>query len=123
MSVNDASALQETLARIRQRYTLYFHLPEGVQPGQERNIQADLTPEARRRYPDAEVRYRRIYMSPTGGREASPVNVTRAPRDSGYQAPSASGTDSSTSAVRRRRVAVNEDGSPIAVPTTEDKQQ
>jgi VWFA-related protein len=122
MSVNDASALEETLARIRQRYTLYFHLPEGVQPGQERNIQADLTPEARRRYPDAEVRYRRIYMSPTGGREASPVNVTRAPSDSGYPAPSASGTDSSTSAVRRRRVAVNEDGSPIAVPTTEHQQ-
>src|SRR5579864_3822961 len=39
MSVNDASALEETLSRIRQRYTLYFNLPEGVQPGQERNIE------------------------------------------------------------------------------------
>ena len=33
MSVNDASALEETLARLRQRYTLYFNLPEGAQPG------------------------------------------------------------------------------------------
>src|SRR5580698_2931105 len=38
MSVNDASALEDTLARLRQRYTLYFNLPEGAQPGQERNI-------------------------------------------------------------------------------------
>ena len=38
MSVNDASALEDTLARLRQRYTLYFNFPEGVQPGQERNI-------------------------------------------------------------------------------------
>jgi VWFA-related protein len=33
MSVNDASALEETLARLRQRYTLYFNLPDGVKPG------------------------------------------------------------------------------------------
>jgi hypothetical protein len=75
MSVNDASALEDTLARIRQRYTLYFNLPEGVQPGQERNIQVDLTPEARQRYRDAEVR--RTFMSSAGGRETDRL-VSRA---------------------------------------------
>ena len=63
MSVNDAEALDDTLARLRQRYTLYFNLPEGVQPGQERNIEVDLAPEARRRFSDAEVHYRRTSMS------------------------------------------------------------
>src|SRR5580692_8121543 len=41
MSVNDSSALEDTLERLRQRYTLYFSLPDGVQPGQERNIEVD----------------------------------------------------------------------------------
>ena len=66
MSVNDASALEDTLERLRRRYTLYFSLPEGVQPGQERNIEVDLAPEARRRFSDAEVRYRRTFQSPLG---------------------------------------------------------
>ncbi|MGD1093617.1 MAG: VWA domain-containing protein [Bryobacteraceae bacterium] len=122
MSVNDASALEDTLTRIRQRYTLYFNLPEGIQPGQERNIAVDLTPEARRRYRDAEVRYRRAYMSSTGGRDSAPVQVTHAPSDTGYSTPPASGTDSSTPAVPRRRVAVNEDGSPITVPAAPAQQ-
>jgi len=117
MSVNDASALEETLARIRQRYTLYFNLPEGVQPGQERNIQVDLTPEARLRYRDAEVRYRRAYMSSGGG--TTPVSVTRAPSDNAYPASSASDADSSVP-VLHRRTAVNEDGSPVAGPTTDN---
>jgi len=117
MSVNDASALEETLSRIRQRYTLYFNLPEGVQPGQERNIAVDLTPEARRRYRDAEVRYRRAFMSSGSGDDVT--HITRAPSDNVYAAPSASGADSST-ALPRRRGGVNEDGSPIAVPATDD---
>jgi VWFA-related protein len=67
MSVNDASALQQTLARIRQRYALFFNLPDGVEPGQERNIEVALTPAALERYPDAQVRYRRVYMTPKAG--------------------------------------------------------
>jgi hypothetical protein len=119
LSVNDAAALEETLARIRQRYTLYFNLPEGVQPGQERNIQVDLTAEARLRYRDAEVRYRRAYMSPTGG--PAPVSVTRAPSDNVYSAPSAPDTDSNAP-VLHRRVAVNEDGSAVAGPANDNTQ-
>jgi VWFA-related protein len=116
MSVNDAEALEDTLARLRQRYTLYFNLPDGVQPGQERNIQVDLTPEVRRRFSDAEVRYRRTSMSNTDGRGAGPTKVTRAPSDSGLSDSSSPATDSSTPAVHRRRVAVNEDGTPVASP-------
>src|SRR5207302_2900866 len=50
MSVNDASALEETLSRLRQRYTLYFNLPDGVNPGQERNIEVALTGSSQRRH-------------------------------------------------------------------------
>jgi hypothetical protein len=67
ISVNDASALQEILARIRQRYALFFNLPDGVQPGQERNIELALTPAALARYPGAQVHYRRVYMTPESG--------------------------------------------------------
>jgi VWFA-related protein len=117
MSVNDASALADTLERLRRRYTLYFSLPDGVQPGQERNIEVDLAPDARRRFADAEVRYRRAFQSPAGNRDSGPTRVTRAPIDGGSSTPaSQDATDSGTSTVHRRRVAVNEDGTPIASP-------
>jgi VWFA-related protein len=143
MSVNDAEALDDTLARLRQRYTLYFNLPDGVQPGQERNIQVDLTPDMRRRFSDAEVRYRRTSISGgSSGSGATPnsdrnsddddrPHITRRSSGSSGSSSSAStsttdstssagnssdNTDSSTPTVRRRRVAVNEDGTPIASP-------
>ena len=119
MSVDSASALEDTLTRIRQRYALYFNLPEGVTPGQERNIEVDLTPAARRRYSDAEIRYRRVYMTPDGAGSSggSSMKVTRAPINSEY--PSAdrdrprTDTQDSPPPVRRRRAAVNEDGSAV----------
>lgn len=120
MSVNDASALQDTLERLRQRYTLFFNLPDGVAAGQERNITVDLTPEARSRYRDAEVRYRRTSQAGNGN-DAAPVRITRAPSDRDYPTPSSPNSDSSSPPVHRRRVAVNEDGSPIAVPAPDDK--
>ena len=120
MSVNDASALEETLARLRQRYTLYFNLPDGVKPGEERNIEVALTPSAARRHQDAEVRYRRVFMGAGVGRDADSVHVTRAPADSGYSTSSASSTDTNSSSTRHRRVAVNQDGSAISGPTTDD---
>jgi VWFA-related protein len=66
LRVDDASALETTLSRIRQRYALHFYLPEGVKPGQEREIEVELSAAARRRYPDAEVRYRRTYQTSGG---------------------------------------------------------
>ena len=120
MSVNDASALEETLSRLRQRYTLYFNLPDGVKPGEERNIEVALTASAQRRHGDAEVRYRRVFMGSGAGRDTAPVHVTRTPVDTGYSAAPVSSSDSSTSSTRRRRVAVNQDGSAISTPTTDD---
>ena len=120
MSVNDASALQDTLERLRQRYTLFFNLPEGTGAGQERNIAVDLAPEARSRYRDAEVRYRRT--SQAGNNDSgAPVRVTRAPSDRDSSTPSTAPADSAAPAVHRRRVAVNEDGSPIATPAPDEK--
>jgi VWFA-related protein len=122
MSVNDASALDDTLTRLRQRYTLYFSLPEGVQPGQERDIAVDLAPDARRRFSDAEVHYRRTSQSSNGGRDRDDLpHITRAPSDSGYStssssSSSSSSTNSDSSTPRRRPVAVNEDGTAISTP-------
>lgn len=113
MSVNDTSALEDTLSRIRQRYALYFNLPDGVRPGQERNIEVDLTAVARRRYPDAEVRYRRVYMTPEGGSGVSPAQVTRAPANRDYSSVDQSNNAAQDAPVKRRRVAVNEDGSAV----------
>ena len=99
MSVDDALALESTLLRIRQRYALHFHLPEGVKPGEERNIEVALSDAARRRYPNAEVRVRRVYLAPGATGEApaysEPVVISGAPVPS--ETP-------------RRRPAVNEDG-------------
>jgi hypothetical protein len=77
MQAEEASALETTLARLRQRYALHFYLPSGVAPGQEREIAVELSEQARRRYPDAQVRYRRVYMTPGGANE--PVTVSHAP--------------------------------------------
>ena len=112
MLVNDASALEETLARLRQRYTLYFNLPEGVKPGEERNLEVTLAPAASRRYSDAEVRYRRVHLAPGGGSDSAPLRVTHA-----SPAAASPGSDpapsSETAQPRRRRVAVNQDGTAI----------
>jgi VWFA-related protein len=121
MSVYDASALEETLARLRQRYTLFFNLPDGVQPGQERNIVVDLTPAARRRFRDAEVRYRRMSMTQDGGASTAPTLVTHAPSDRDYSTSSTDSGSSDAPTVKRRRVAVNEDGSAIGPPTDQTK--
>jgi hypothetical protein len=71
----------------------------------------------RRRFSDAEVRYRRAFMSSNGGRDNTPIQVTHAHSDDGLSnASDAAATDSTTPTVHRRRVAVNEDGTPIASP-------
>jgi hypothetical protein len=98
MPVDDAQSLETTLARIRQRYALHFHLPNGAKPGQERNIELELTAAARRRYPDADVRYRQAYVTPDGAygnssEEPQTVEVTSAPvrRPEAAQEPEAKG--------------------------------
>ena len=95
MRVDDAAALETTLMRLRQRYALHFNLPEGVKPGQERNIQVQLADAARNRYPGSEVRYRRTYAG-GGNAQSEPVMVSRTPTSPGQS------TTTST-AVRTRR--------------------
>jgi VWFA-related protein len=76
MAVEDASAFENTLARIRERYALYFYLPEGVKPGDKRAIEVELSDAARRRYPGAEVRYRRSYLAPNGSSDSEDTQPT-----------------------------------------------
>jgi VWFA-related protein len=64
MPVDDAGALADTLERIRQRYALHFQLPPGAKAGEERRIEIQLSANAARRYPGAELRYRKAYLSP-----------------------------------------------------------
>jgi VWFA-related protein len=81
-AVDQASAFEQTLARIRERYALYFYLPEGMGPGEERSVEVLLTDAARRRYPLAEVRYRRSYLAPNGSKnreEPRPIRMMSLP--------------------------------------------
>ncbi len=77
MSVDQTSAFEQTLARIRERYALYFYLPEGMQAGEERSVEVSLTDAARRQYPAAEVRYRRSYLAPNGANETEHARTIR----------------------------------------------
>jgi hypothetical protein len=69
MAVDQAAAFEQTLERIRERYALYFYLPEGTQPNEEHSVEVLLTNAARQRYPGAEVRYRRSYLAPNGAND------------------------------------------------------
>lgn len=75
MSVDQASALEDTLARLRQRYALHFYLPEGARAGQERDVEVILSSAARSRYPEADIRYRRTYVAPESN-GSTPAEVT-----------------------------------------------
>jgi VWFA-related protein len=54
-------AFDEMIARIRDRYMIGYNLPSGAITGEFRRITLDLTPEARRRYPNAIIRHRPGY--------------------------------------------------------------
>jgi VWFA-related protein len=135
LHVDDASALEDTLNRIRQQYALHFHLPEGVKPGEERNVDVTLSASARRQYPDAEVRFRRVYITPGASGDYNlgderPVITRNPPRTPGQLDPekvhpasadpppeeteaTASRRDTGTSS--RRRPAVSEPDGPRGV--------
>src|SRR5262249_46682062 len=83
MPVEYSSALESMLSRIRQRYTLYFNLPPGVKRGEERSIEVSLTDGAQRRFYNAEVRYRRVYVAPVDGApwSGAPAAITQAPME------------------------------------------
>ena len=116
MQVDRASALEDTLARLRQRYALHFYLPDGTKSVELQSVQVELSQQARLRYRDAEVRSRRVFMSgAAAGDRSGPTVVTRG------QTPSDSSVDSTTPVAdqttdqnvpKRRRVAVNDDSGP-----------
>ena len=61
LNINDGSALETTLSRLRQRYALYFQVPPGARAGQMRNIEVTLASYGAGRYPGAELRFRPTY--------------------------------------------------------------
>lgn len=74
MPVDSAAALETTVARLRQRYALYFNLPAGARQGQSRRIHVALAGTGATRYPNAELRYRQNYLAPMSN--DSDPNVT-----------------------------------------------
>jgi VWFA-related protein len=64
--VDDATALENTLERLRQSYGLHFVVPDGARAGEERAITVTLAASAARRYRGADLRYRRVYIAPAG---------------------------------------------------------
>ena len=115
MQVQQASALEDTLARLRQRYALYFYVPEGTSAGNGQSVQVDLSREARLRYQGAETRYRRAYIMASGsGDSTAPTVVTRR-QDSATEsadAPTIQDPAADPASPKRRKVAVNDDAGP-----------
>ena len=119
IQIDGAAAFETTLARIRQRYGIYFTVPDGVRAGAERTIAIELAGSARRRYPNAEVRYRRTYVAPES---SGPVSSSQSPDapppvvvSAGQAQRDSSSGDNGVEEARptmRRRPAVNERTGP-----------
>ena len=113
LRVDDASAFETTLTRIRQRYALHFNA-EGAESSRDVDVEIQLADAARRRYPGSEIRYRRVNQKDDGSRSSDPVMVSKTPTNP--RASSTSSTNADPAAepgLRRRRPAVNEDGSAV----------
>lgn len=117
LPVDDAEALETTLSRIRQRYALHFLLPPGVRAGQERTIEVALSDSGRRRYPDADVRYRRSYIAASGTADAEP-GVSTPTVVTGNRPPETNDANSDTSSNSRRRRAISEPEGPRGINPT-----
>ncbi len=125
IQIDGAAAFETTLARIRQRYGIYFTVPDGVRAGAERTIVIELAGSARRRYLNAEVRYRRTYIAPesSGPVSSSPSPDAPAPVvvSAGQAQRESSSADNGVEEVRptmRRRPAVNERTGPTGPAAT-----
>jgi hypothetical protein len=124
MPVGDASSLENTLARLRQRYALYFYVPDGV-TASAGSVEVGLSQEARIRFHDADIHYRRVYMAggKGGSEQAGPTLVRRAnPNYSSEPEPQLPVLESTPDS-KGRRVMVNEDsGSPVNTIDTDSGQ-
>lgn len=64
VNANDpAEAFREMLRRIRRRYSLFYEMP-AAKPGATRRVTVELSPDAKARYPKAEVLARKGYLVP-----------------------------------------------------------
>ncbi|MBI4910046.1 MAG: VWA domain-containing protein [Acidobacteria bacterium] len=80
LPVEHASALEDILERIRNRYALHFLLPGGLRAGQQRSISVELADAMARRFPDADLRYRRTYIVPADSGPSDTVTSDDSPR-------------------------------------------
>jgi hypothetical protein len=115
MDVENASALEDTLTRLRQRYALYFYVPEGTNSAEQQTIQVDLSREARLRYRDAETRYRRVLLlAGDSGDNASTTVVTRRQQttDTNDTSNRPASSPDYPETPKRRRAAVNDTAGP-----------
>lgn len=119
MSVDQASALDDTLSRLRQRYALYFLVPPGARAGEERSIEVSLSSNARRQYSDADVRYRRTYIS-SSDTAGSPADVTSTTNTRQTTTADADAPAPADTAPRRRRAISEPDGGPMVSPSVSD---
>ncbi len=115
MPVDEASALEDTLARLRQRYALYFYFPNATAASDHGDLRVDLSNDSRLRFQQADVRYRRVFLSGTGSQEQTGPVVSRVQDRAEPSLDSSPPPDESTP--KHRRVAVNED-SDTRVNTT-----
>lgn len=101
MPISRSGALETTLNRIRQRYALYFLVPPGARAGEQRSIDIQLAGAADRRYPGAEVRFRRTYVASSDVAGAPPEVSQSTPTNE--SSPSVSTTaDGSAPRLKRR---------------------
>jgi hypothetical protein len=115
LSINDAGAVETTFERIRKRYAIYFHLPDGMDPG--RGMELDLTDAARRRHPDASLQYRQITLAKDGSKPGLISRVAAHPPAGRDPEPAASDSTDASPATAHRRPGVSESsGTKVTLP-------
>jgi hypothetical protein len=114
MPVGGASAFEDTLARLRQRYSLHFYWPSAAAKPEEHIVAVAMSHSAGAEYPNAEVRYRRAYVGiPSGRNSGTLLEVSRQPdsidpQDTATAATVKSNSRNTPAAAPQRRTAVNE---------------
>lgn len=109
---NAAHALETAFEHLRQQYAMYFYLPGEIAPGEASSIELDLTNGARRRHPDAELRYRQVHLSGPVRRTFVRRVARRPPEPEAPRLSLPSSEPASGSTVKKRRPAVNERTGP-----------
>jgi len=88
LSLSEASSVERTLERIRNRYAIYFLLPAEAREGEQRTVDVQLSSAASARYAEADVRMRRRYLVPAlGPRSTTPETAAPSVLSSGAPRP------------------------------------